>query len=78
MGQRTDTERLTDERDDLLARIKALEAQIGRPAFVRRSAYQRRAVRMEISASRLRLDEIEQELGWDDWREERRNSPIVL
>ena len=81
--ERTDTERLTDERDDLLARIETLEEKIARAGMARRNrglppTYQENAMVDEIEASRLRLKEIEEELGWDDWREERRNSPIVL
>ena len=91
MTHRTDTERLTDKRDELLARIEALELQ--RANLVRKHVQAGQngsvmgqdglgeyidAIGDKLGPLRDRLEEIEEELGWDDWREERRNSPIVL
>ena len=91
MTHRTDPERLTDKRDELLARIEALELQ--RANLVRKHDQAGQngsvmgqdglgeyidAIGDKLGSLRDRLEEIEEELGWDDWREERRNSPIVL
>lgn len=39
---------------------------------------ERDEIEAEIARLKRRLDEIEEELGWAEAREERRNAPIVL
>jgi hypothetical protein len=69
----TETEALCDERDELTDRIGQLNAQRDRLDC---GAEEWDAIGDELGPLLRRLDEIEETLGWDEWRQERRNTPI--
>lgn len=77
---------LYDERDELVARIEALRDRqyylfLILPSATSHDQIDRvseafDAIGDELGKLQQRLDEIEEELGWEEYREERRNAPI--